>query len=96
MGKEYSLSEITQVLGGKVIGDGDIRISNVASLNNAKYGDISFINDAKYKKALVSCNASAFVLRENDAELTALPRIIVDNPYAYFAIPKGALIIGFK
>ena len=85
MGKEYSLSEITQVLGGKVIGDGDIRISNVASLNNAKYGDISFINDAKYKKSLVSCNASAFVLRENDVGLTALPRIIVDNPYAYFA-----------
>ncbi len=85
MGKEYSLSEITQVLGGKVIGDGDTRISNVASLSNAKYGDISFINDAKYKKALVSCNASAFVLRENDAGLTAIPRIIVDNPYAYFA-----------
>lgn len=85
MSKIYSLTEVTKALGGRVIGDGSTRIARVASLTNAQPGDISFVHDAKYQKALVSCKASAFILRENDAELTNLPRIIVNNPYAYFA-----------
>ena len=85
MSKQYSLSAIAQTLGGYVLGDETVSISRVASLANAKSGDICFINDAKYQKALVSCEASAFVLKERDADLTTLPRIIVDNPYAYFA-----------
>jgi len=85
MSKQYSLSAIAQTLGGYVLGDETVSISRVASLANAKSGDICFINDAKYQKALVSCEASAFVLKEPDADLTTLPRIIVDNPYAYFA-----------
>ena len=85
MGKQYSLSEITKVLGGSVVGDDTTLISSVASLANAKTGDISFVNDAKYQKTLDSCKASAYVLREEDEALTTLPRIIVDNPYAYFA-----------
>lgn len=85
MSKQYSLIAIAETLGGSVLGDGSVLISRVASLVNAKSGDICFINDAKYQKALVSCEASAFVLRERDADLTTQPRIIVDNPYAYFA-----------
>jgi UDP-3-O-[3-hydroxymyristoyl] glucosamine N-acyltransferase len=85
MSKQYSLSAIAQTLGGYVLGNDTVSISRVASLANAKSGDICFINDAKYQKALVSCEASAFVLKERDADLTSLPRIIVDNPYAYFA-----------
>ncbi len=85
MSKQYSLSAIAQTLGGYVLGDETVSISRVASLANAKSGDICFINDAKYQKALVSCEASAFVLKERDADLTTLPRIIVGNPYAYFA-----------
>lgn len=85
MSKQHSLSAIAQTLGGYVLGNDTVSISRVASLANAKSGDICFINDAKYQKALVSCEASAFVLKERDADLTSLPRIIVDNPYAYFA-----------
>lgn len=85
MSKQYSLSAIAETLGGYVLGEGSVSIARVASLTNAKSGDICFINDAKYQKALVSCEASAFVLRARDADLTTLPRIIVDHPYAYFA-----------
>ncbi|MEQ1488434.1 MAG: UDP-3-O-(3-hydroxymyristoyl)glucosamine N-acyltransferase [Methylotenera sp.] len=85
MSKQYSLSEIATLLGGQVVGDGNTLISRVASLANAHFGDISFINGAKYQKALASCEASAFVLREKDTALTELPKIVVDNPYAYFA-----------
>ena len=85
MSKSYSLDDIAKALGGVVIGDGATLISRVSSIANAKAGDISFIHDAKYEKALASSGASAFVLREKHSALTPLPGIIVDNPYAYFA-----------
>ena len=52
MSKQYSLSAIAQTLGGYVLGDETVSISRVASLANAKSGDICFINDAKYQKHL--------------------------------------------
>lgn len=85
MSKQYSLGDIVKILGGRVLGDDSTLIGRVSSVANAKSGDISFINDAKYQKALASCKASAYVLREKDAALTPLPKIIVENPYAYFA-----------
>jgi UDP-3-O-[3-hydroxymyristoyl] glucosamine N-acyltransferase len=85
MHQQYSLDEIAHILGGQVIGDGSTVIRRVASLSSAGQGDIAFISDSKYLKSVATCQASAFVLREKDQAATALPRIIVDNPYAYFA-----------
>ncbi|MDO9394714.1 MAG: UDP-3-O-(3-hydroxymyristoyl)glucosamine N-acyltransferase [Methylotenera sp.] len=85
MSKNYSLSDIAKALGGRIAGDEATSISRVSSLLNAQSGDICFINDAKYQKSLISSLASAVVLREKDSALTTLPRIIVENPYAYFA-----------
>ena len=85
MAKTYSLDEIVEALGGQLVGDGKVIISKVASASNAKAGDISFINDSKYQKTLATSHASAWVLREKDLGLTDLPKIIVVNPYAYFA-----------
>lgn len=81
----YSLAEISKLLGGQVLGDSNTSITRVASLTSAQPGDICFINDSKYLKALETCKASAIVLKEKDQDATHLPRIIVDNPYAYFA-----------
>jgi len=85
MSKYYSISDIVAALGGQVIGDGDTLIKRVSSLNNAKPGDLCFVNDSKYQKELDACNASAYVLRAHDAKLTSSPSIIVDNPSVYFA-----------
>lgn len=85
MSKKYSLIDIVERFGGHVIGDGSTLIHHVSSLSSAQLGDISFINDAKFQKKLGACQASAYVLREKDANLTSSPKIIVDNPYAYFA-----------
>ncbi len=85
MSKNYSLNDIVKVLGGLVQGDGNTLIHRVSSLTHAKSGEISFISDTKYQKALACSEASAFVLSEKLANLTPLPKIIVDNPYVYFA-----------
>ena len=85
MSKRYSLDDIVKALGGFVIGEGSTLIQRVSSLANAKAGDISFVNDSKYQKAVATCKASAFILNHAHADLTDAPKIIVDNPYAYFA-----------
>ncbi|PKO43324.1 MAG: UDP-3-O-(3-hydroxymyristoyl)glucosamine N-acyltransferase [Betaproteobacteria bacterium HGW-Betaproteobacteria-22] len=85
MSVQYTLDQIASALGGVVEGDGNVVIQRVSSVKNAKVGAITFINDSKYQKALATCGASAVVLREQHAHLTALPKILADNPYAYFA-----------
>lgn len=85
MSHEYSLDDIVNALGGLVVGDGSTLIRRVSSLANASKGDISFVSDTKYEKAVATSKASAFILRQAHTHLTAAPKIIADNPYAYFA-----------
>lgn len=81
----YTLAEIANTLGGTVIGDASVRVSKVASLSHASHGDIGFYNEARYQNQLAACHASAIVLRQDDAHLTDLPRLVVSQPYAYYA-----------
>ena len=85
MTKSYSLAEIANSLGGSVIGDATVRVRKVASLSHANYGDICFLNEARYKSLLTSCQGSAIVIRQEDAHLTNLPCLVVPQPYAYYA-----------
>ncbi len=80
-----SLQQITQQLGGSVSGNPDTQICRVGSLALAQAGAIAFFNDAKYKALLSSTAASAIIIRPEHADLTDLPKIITDNPYAYVA-----------
>ena len=81
----YSLREIAAQLGGEVLGDGDVAVSRMASLANAGPGDLSFLSDSKYRSLLAATSASAVVVGKDASDATHLPRIVTDNPYAYFA-----------
>lgn len=81
----YRLSEIVERLGGELIGDPNILIQQVASLATAQAGHISFLANAKYRQQLKETKAAAVILGIGERESTCLPRILSDNPYAYFA-----------
>lgn len=84
--KSYTLGEIAERIGGgKVEGDASVLIEQVATLENAASRQISFLTHNKYRKQLSATKASAVILGHADADATSLPRIICDNPYAYFA-----------
>jgi UDP-3-O-[3-hydroxymyristoyl] glucosamine N-acyltransferase len=85
MQPNLSLQQIVQQLGGSISGNPDTQIFRVGSLALAQAGAIAFFNDAKYKVQLSSTAASAVIIRPEHTELTSLPKIITDNPYAYFA-----------
>ena len=80
-----TLGQITSRLGGRVAGDPQIQIRQVGSLERAGAGQITFFNNRKLQPKLGETGAAAVILAPEHEHLTALPRIVCDNPYAYFA-----------
>lgn len=85
MSISYRLSDMVAQLGGRVQGSGDVCITQVATLENARSDQISFLSNSKYRGQLADTRAGAVILGEADAHATGLPCIVSDNPYAYFA-----------
>ncbi len=81
----FTLGQITSRLGGRVAGDPQIQIRQVGSLEGAASGQITFLSNRKHKGKLAETRAAAVILSADHEKLTALPRIVADNPYAYFA-----------
>lgn len=80
-----TLGQIVSRLGGRVAGDAGILIRQVAPLDGAGEGQISFFASARYRRKLESCRAAAVIVAPADEKATALPRIVTEKPYAYFA-----------
>lgn len=85
MSGPYTLAQIASQLGGRVAGDPQVLIRQVGTLERAGQGQIAFLSNPKYRAKLAGTGASAVVLAPESESLTALPRIVSDNPYAYFA-----------
>ena len=85
MAGPLTLGEIVQRLGGRVAGNADTRVHQVASLEGADARHISFFIGSRYRSKLAATHAGAVVLGAEAESETTLPRIVADNPYAYFA-----------
>lgn len=81
----YRLSDIVRRFGGEVLGDADVRITQVATLDAAGPGQISFLANRRYRKQLEQTRADAVIVAAHDADATQRPRIVCDDPYTYFA-----------
>ena len=83
--QEFELLDIAARLGGDVLGDGRVRVAQVATLASAGPGQIAFLANLKYKGQLNSTRAAALIIPPAYADATPLPRIVTENPYAYYA-----------
>jgi len=81
----YRLEDIVTRFGGSVLGNGGVLISQIATLDSASAHQIAFLANSKYRAQLDSTRAGAVILGAADADATTLPRIVCENPYAYFA-----------
>jgi len=81
----FTLGQIASRLGGRVAGDPQTLIRQVGSLERAGDGQITFFNSKKHQAKLGETRAAAVILAPENEQLTRLPRIVADNPYAYFA-----------
>ncbi len=80
-----SLAEIAKILDAECRGDGECQISGIASIANAKDGELTFLTHKNYRKLLKDTKASAILLTADDAKDCSINCIIMKNPYAGYA-----------
>jgi UDP-3-O-[3-hydroxymyristoyl] glucosamine N-acyltransferase len=84
MGISYSLEKLAREIGGTVQGDGSIQISGVAPLDTAKEGEITFVTNPRYGKAVLGTKASV-ILCEKPFPRVPKAFLLAPNPYAALA-----------
>jgi UDP-3-O-[3-hydroxymyristoyl] glucosamine N-acyltransferase len=78
-----TLGQLAEHVNGKVIGNADIKVSAVATLDSATPSDISFLANPKYSRAIKTTKAGAIIVgKEVDCPI---PLIVAADPYYAFA-----------
>jgi len=79
------LSQIAELIGAKLIGDGEVTIEGINALGSAKVGQITYITSKKYLNSLNQSKASAVILSTELSKLCPTNALVVLNPYLAFA-----------
>jgi UDP-3-O-[3-hydroxymyristoyl] glucosamine N-acyltransferase len=82
-----SLGQITERLGGRLIGDPHHLIQKIAPLDTAQADALSFLSNPKYQSQLATTQAGCVIVSASmvDAAKSSTALIVADNPYHYFA-----------
>ena len=80
-----SLKELAELTGSDIKGDKDVKLSGVATLQDARADQISFLSNPKYRKQLDSTKAAAVILSPKIAETFEGNALINNDPYLTFA-----------
>lgn len=89
----YSLGQIAEKIGGTLYGDPQIEITGVASITEAKPGQLTFVANQKYRAYLKTTRATAVIIAPAFAEVqdqkSATNRLALiehSNPYYAFGL----------
>ncbi len=84
------LKEIARLVNGEISDGAEVEINHLAKIEEAEYGEITFLSNPKYSKFLVSTHATA-ILVSKDTEYKELSQrtesiylVKVENPYLAF------------
>ena len=77
---KFSLKEIALHVDGAVLGDPSIQIYEVAEIQNARVGSITFLSNQMYNKYLNTTEASAIFVSD-EKFVQNKNGILVDNPH---------------
>ena len=82
-----SLGQITESLGGRLVGDPQYLIQKLAPLDTAQADALSFLSNPKYQSQLASTQAGCVIVSPAmvDAAKSQTALIVAENPYHYFA-----------
>ncbi len=86
--KGMKLREIAEIVEGKIIGPseiGDLQITGVSGISDAKEGDITYISNVKLINDLKKSRASVVITSEHIEDIDK-PQLITDNPQYAFAV----------
>lgn len=80
-----TLADIAAYLGAELVGDGQTIITGIATLADAKNGQLSFLANPAYRDQLADSAASAVILHRSMLEQCKSNALILDNPYLGYA-----------
>jgi len=87
--RAFTLAEIVARLGGEAVGEVSAPLTGVATLDSAGPSQIAFLANPKYRGRVATTRAGAVILGPGDRDAGRMPRIVTDNPYAYYARAVG-------
>ena len=85
MAHTITSGDLVKKLGGELIGDSNILIDSVASLESAHKNSISFFNNPRYSDLLRTTKAAVVIVNRESLSFRSGVSIVIDNPYLYFA-----------
>jgi len=80
----FTVRELADRLGGRVVGDAEVVVRRVASLEDAGPDDLTFLTHPRYRERALATRAAA-VLVAPDVDLDVAVRIEVPRPYVALA-----------
>ncbi len=83
--RSYRLGDIANALGAELLGDPDIEVSGLATLQAALPGQISFLANPSYGRYLADTRASAVIVAPTSAQDVPSNALLLDNPYLGYA-----------
>ena len=81
----YTLGELAQLIEAELVGDPNCKIQRVATLLNAREGEISFLSNSKYRNLLASTNAAAVIVGDADRDLLQGNGLVAGDAYVAYA-----------
>ena len=84
---DVALGEISERLGGELIGDGTTRIDGVGPLESATPSTIAFLSNPQYERQLATSRAACVIVAPAFREAARVrgAAIVTPDPYLYFA-----------
>jgi UDP-3-O-[3-hydroxymyristoyl] glucosamine N-acyltransferase len=82
----YTLAEIAEKIGAIVHGDNQCIVTSLATLTNAKSGQIAFLANSKYSTQLTDTHASAVIITAENIDKCQTNALVMNNPYVGFAM----------
>lgn len=81
----HTLAQLAELLGAKLVGDGQCEITGLAPLKTAQSGQLSFLSNPSYADQLKTTQASAVIIEEKFLESCSANSLVADMPYVAFA-----------
>ena len=83
---KFTLKEITNFIGGALVGDASKEILGINTLTNATSDQISFATSSKYKESLLSTDAGAVIVNKNLKEYCSTNILLVEDVHLAYSI----------
>ena len=100
--KKYTVKFISDYIDASVVGDAETQVDNIAPIESATCGSITFLSNPKYKKLLDQTEASAVIVQDGIKTSNNITLLVCLDPYLAYAklsklfankidLPKGSI-----